>query len=133
MSHFTKVATKINNLQALLTTLKKMGLNFTHNEQGVQVRGYQGQKIDAEISINMGKYDIGVVKAEDGNYQFVADWWGVETTEGTMEQQFVEEVNKEYAYVRVVQACEEQGYQIAQEDIQQAEDGTVKLVATKWE
>ena len=132
MSHFTKVATKINNLQALLQTLQKKGYKFTHNEQGVEVRGYRGQKLNAEISINMGTYDIGVVKAEDGNYTYVCDWWGVETTAGVTEEEFVETVNKEYAYVRVVQACEEQGYQIAQEDIQQLEDGTVKLTATKW-
>jgi len=132
VSHFTKVATKINNLQALLKTLEKLNLKYTYAEQGVEVRGYKGQKINAEVCINMGKYDVGVVKAEDGNYQFVADWWGVETTAGIVEQEFVEEVNKQYAYVRVVQACEEQGYQIAQEDVQVGEDGTVKLVATKW-
>ncbi len=132
MSHFTKVATKINNLTALLKALDKLNLKYTTAEQGVEVRGYKGQKISAEVSINMGKYDIGVVKAEDGNYTLVADWWGVETTVGKTEQEVVEEINKEYAYARVVQACEEQGYQIAREDIQQAEDGTVKLIATKW-
>ncbi len=132
MSHFTKVATKINNLTALLKALDKLNLKYTTAEQGVEVRGYKGQKISAEVSINMGKYDIGVVKAEDGNYTLVADWWGVETTVGKTEQEVVEEINKEYAYARVVQACEERGYQIAREDIQQAEDGTVKLIATKW-
>lgn len=132
MSHFTKVATKINNIAALLKALDKLNMKYTTAEAGVVVRGYKGQTISAEVSINMGKYDIGVVKAEDGNYTFVSDWWGVETTKGVTEQQFVEEVNKEYAYARVVQACEEQGYQIAREDIQQSEDGSVKLVATKW-
>ncbi len=132
MSHFTKVATKINNLTALFKALEKLNLKYTTAEQGVEVRGYKGQKITAEASINMGKYDIGVVKAEDGNYTLVADWWGVETTVGKTEQEVVEEINKEYAYARVVQACEEQGYQIQREDIQQAEDGSVSLVATKW-
>jgi hypothetical protein len=132
VSHFTKVATKINNLTALFKALEKMNLKYTTAEQGVEVRGYKGQKLAAEVSINMGKYDVGVVKAEDGNYTLVADWWGVETTRGVTEQEFVEELNKEYAYARVVQACEEQGYQIQPEDIQQNEDGTVKLVATKW-
>ena len=132
MSHFTKVATKINSITALLKVLTKMGLKYTHDEQGVEVRGYKGQKINAEVSINMGKYDIGVVKGENGNYEFVSDWWGVETTQGTTEEAFVEEVNKEYAYVRVVEACEQQGYQIAETDIKVAEDGTVQLVATKW-
>ena len=132
MSHFTTVKTKINNLHSRMQALEKLGSKFTHNEQGVEVRGYKGQKITAELSINMGKYDIGVVQAEDGNYQFVADWWGVETTAGKLEQEVIEEIQHEYAYVRVVEACEEQGYQIQREDVQMQEDGTIQLVATKW-
>ena len=132
MSHFTTVATKINTLTALMEALKKMGLKYQHDEQGVEVRGYRGQKMKAEMSIDMGKYDIGVVKAEDGNYTLVADWWGIETTVGKFEKEVVEEISREYAYARVIQACEEQGYQIAKEDIQVAEDGTVKLMAAKW-
>ena len=73
-----------------------------------------------------------MVKAEDGTYGLVADWWGVETTKGLYEHEVLEQVNREYAYARVIQACEEQGYQIAREDISVAEDGTVQLVATKW-
>jgi hypothetical protein len=134
VSHFTKVATKINNLVALQEALKKLGLKFTVAEENVQavVRGYKGQNITAAMSINMGKYDIGVVAAEDGNYELVADWWGVETTVGKTETEVVEEINREYAYARVIQACEEQGYQIAREDINVAQDGTVNLVASKW-
>jgi len=134
MSHFTKVATKINNLTALADALKKMGLKFSAAEQDqhVVVRGYKGQKIEAAMSIDMGKYDIGVVQAEDGTYGLVADWWGVETTVGKTEQEVVEEVSREYAYARVVQACEEQGYQIAREDINVASDGSVQIVASKW-
>jgi hypothetical protein len=132
VSHFTKCATKINNLQALIQALTNKNYKYTYNDQGVEVRGYKGQKIVAELSINMGKYDIGVVMAENGNYEFVADWWGVETTVGKTEEEVVEEIQKEYAYVRVVQACEEQGYTIQKEDIQQMEDGTVKLMASKW-
>ena len=132
MSHFTKVATKINNLTALLKALENLKYTFTHDEQGVEVRGYQGQKMKAEVCINMGTYDIGVVKNEAGSYEFVADWWGIETTVGKYENEVMEEINKQYAYVRVVQACEEQGYQIVPEDVQQLQDGTVKLVASKW-
>jgi hypothetical protein len=132
VSHFTKVATKINNLTALKRALEKLGWKYVAAEQGVEVRGYKGQKITAELSVDMGKYDVGVVRAEDGNYTLVADWWGIETTRGKTEHEVVEELNREYAYQRVVQACEEQGYQIQPEDIQQMEDGTVRLVASKW-
>ena len=134
MSHFTKVQTKINHLASLLEALKKLGLKHTVAEEGqqVKVRGYKGDSIGAAVSIDLGKYDVGVVQAEDGNYELVADWWGVETTAGKTEQEVVQEISREYAYARVVHACEEQGYQIAREDIAVAEDGTVQLVATRW-
>jgi len=47
MSHFTKVATKINDLVALKKALDQLGCKYTHNEQGVTVRGYRGQTLSA--------------------------------------------------------------------------------------
>ena len=99
-------------------------------EEGVVVRGWRGPTSLAEISINMGSYDIGVVKNEDGIYGLVADWWGVETTVGKNEQEVVDEINKEYADQQVVIACEEQGYRIDEQAV--AEDGTIKLSVSKW-
>jgi hypothetical protein len=133
MSHFTKCDLKITNLEALKRALAAKDYKFTEaaNEQGVEVRGYKGQKLNAELSIDMGKYDIGVVKQQDGTYEIVADWWGVETTRGTTETEFVEEVNQQYAYQRVVMACEEQGYTM--EETKNAEDGKISLTVKKWE
>src|SRR5215467_14005151 len=104
MSHFTKCDLKIKNLVALKKALADMGLTFTEAtaEQQVVVRGYKGAKINAEVSIDMGKYDIGVVQQADGSYQMVADWWGIETTRGTQEKEFVEELTQKYAYQQVV-------------------------------
>lgn len=134
MSHFTTVKTKINNLVSLKQALENLKFKATFAEEGQQVvvRGYKGDTIHAVGRIDMGKYDIGVVAAEDGTYELVADWWGVETTAGKYEAEIVEEINREYAFVRVVQACEEQGYQIAREDINVSADGSVQLVANKW-
>jgi len=133
MSHFTKCDLKITNLVALKRALADLGHVFTEatNEQGVEVRGYKGAKLNAEISIDMGKYDIGVVKAADGTYEIVADWWGVETTRGVQEAEFVEELNQKYAYQRVVMACEEQGYTL--EEQKDEESGTISLSMKKWE
>jgi hypothetical protein len=133
MSHFTKCNMKITNLVALRRALEDLKYNFKQAEQGqnVEVRGWRGQKLAAEISIDMGKYDIGVVKNENGTYDLVADWWGVETTQGITEQEFSEELNQRYAYQRVVEACEQQGYQM--EEQKDEETGEIKLVATKWE
>ncbi len=133
MSHFTTVATKINDLVCLKRALDKLKLKYTQAEQGVgvTVNGWRGQTSSAEISIHMGKYDIGVVQNEDGTYGLVADWWGVETTVGKTEEEVVEELSREYAYQKVVVACEEQGYQIEEQSV--GEDGSVKLSVSKWE
>lgn len=130
MSHFTTVATKINDLNCLMKALAKLNLKYTHDEQGATVKGYRGQTSKAEISIHMGRYDIGVVKNEDGTYGLQADWWGIETTVGKTEQEFVDELNREYAYQKVVVACEEQGYQIQEQTV--GEDGSIKLSVGKW-
>ena len=131
MSHFTKVATKINDLVALRKALDQLGWKYKYDQQGVVVRGYRGQTMKAEIAIDMGKYDVGVVKQEDGTYSLEADWWGVETTRGLKEEEVVKELNAKYAYQRVVAAVEEQGYTIDQNAVQA--DGTVKLTVSKWE
>ena len=132
MSHFTTVATKISNLTALKRALEKLKWKFTEATEGqpVEVRGWKGAKTTAELSINMGKYDIGVVKQEDGTYTMVADWWGIEVSAGKTEHEVVEELNREYAYQQVVIACEDQGYRVDQQEV--AEDGTVKLSVSKW-
>jgi hypothetical protein len=130
VSHFTKVATKINDLVALRKALDQLGWKYKHSEQGVEVRGWRGQTTKAEMAIDMGKYDVGVVKQADGTYSLEADWWGVETTRGLKEEEVVKELNAKYAYQRVVAAVEEQGYTIDQNAVQA--DGTVKLTVSKW-
>ena len=133
MSHFTKCDLKITNLVALKKALADMGLTFNEakNEHGVVVRGYKGATLNAAVSIDMGKYDIGVVQQQDGTYELVSDWWGVETTRGVTEKEFVEELTQKYAYQRVVIACEEQGYTM--EETKTEENGTVSLTVKKWE
>jgi hypothetical protein len=132
MSHFTKVETQINDLVALKKALDQLGWKYTHDEQGVgvTVRGYRGQTTKAEMSIDMGKYDIGVVKTEAGTYELVADWWGIETTRGITEEEVAKELNAKYAYQRVVAAVEAEGYTVEANTV--AADGTVKLNVSKW-
>src|SRR6185369_10335749 len=129
MSHFTKVETKINDLVALRKALDQLGWKYQHAEAGVEVRGYRGQTMKAELSIDMGKYDVGVVKTEAGTYELVADWWGVETTRGLTEQEVAKEINQKYAYQRVVAAVEAEGYSIDTNQV--AADGTVQLNVSK--
>ncbi|HEY3802467.1 MAG TPA: DUF1257 domain-containing protein [Kofleriaceae bacterium] len=132
MSHFTKCAMKMTNLVALKKALEAMELKFTEAEQGqqVNVRGYRGDKLQAAMSIDMGRYDIGVVGNEDGTYDIIADWWGVETTKGVSEEEFKNTLSQKYQYHNVKQACEEKGYAV-EEEVNE-EDGSIRLVVRKW-
>ena len=132
MSHFTKCALKMTNLAALKKALADLQLKFTEAEQGqtVSVRGYRGDKLQATMCIDMGRYDIGVVDNQDGTYDIVADWWGVETTKGVSEAEFKDTLSQKYQYHNVKQACEEKGYAV-EEEVNE-EDGSIRLVVRKW-
>jgi len=118
VSHFTSVKTKIKNLVCLQRALKDLGYEFVAAEehQMVQVRGYQGQKADGIMAIKASKtYDIGVRLTADGTYEFFADWWGVETTRGVEEQEFIKQVTRRYSYHMVKQEIEKKGWTLEEE------------------
>jgi hypothetical protein len=132
MSHFTKCALKMTNLAAIKKALEDLQHTFVEAEQGqsVTVRGYRGDKLQAAISIDMGRYDVGVVENGDGTYGITADWWGVETTKGISEDEFRDQLSQKYQYHNVKQACEEKGYAV-EEEVNE-EDGSIRLVVRKW-
>ena len=132
MSHFTKCALKMTNLQAIKKALEDLNHNVTYAEQGqtVTVRGYRGDTLQAAAKIDMGRYDIGVIENQDGTYELAADWWGVETTKGVSEDEFRDQLAQKYQYHNVKQACEEKGYAVEEE--LNEEDGSIRLVVRKW-
>ena len=132
MSHFTKCALKLTNLAAIKKALADMQVATTEAVEGqtVTVRGFRGDTLQAAIKVDMGRYDIGVVAAENGTYDITADWWGVETTKGVSEDEFKHQLNQRYQYHNVKQACEEKGYAVEEE--LNEEDGSIRLVVRKW-
>lgn len=132
MSHFTKCALKMTNLAAIKKALEDMKLEYLEASQGqsVTVRGYRGDTLQAALSVNMGRYDVGVVDNQDGTFDITADWWGVETTKGVSEDEFKHQLSQRYQYHNVKQACEEKGYSVEEE--LNEEDGSIRLVVRKW-
>jgi hypothetical protein len=132
MSHFTKCALKMTNLAAIKKALADMQLEYTEAEQNqsVTVRGYRGDTLKAAGKVDMGRYDIGILENQDGTYEITADWWGVETTNGTSEEEFKNALSQKYQYHNVKQACEEKGYAV-EEEVNE-EDGSIRLVVRKW-
>jgi hypothetical protein len=132
MSHFTTVRTKIHDLVCLKQALTDLGYGFTEAQAGhkLQVRGWQKQKTEADLVIHASKsYDVGVVAGKDG-VRFVADWWGVETTRGVTEQDFVRLVTQRYSYHKVKQELQKRGYTLATEETR--EDQSIHLRLKKF-
>ena len=133
MSHFTTVETKIRDLVCLKRALKDLNIAFTEatQEQQCLVKGYQGDTTEATLSIHISKtYDIGVKVDAKGNYQFVADWWGVETTKGWDQEEFVKKVTKRYSYHKVMQEVEKKGYTL--ESVEEKEDQSMQIKVRTW-
>jgi hypothetical protein len=132
MSHFTKCELKMTNLAAIKKALADLELSYSEAAQGqdVTVRGYRGDTLKAAMSIDMGKYDIGVIANAEGTYDLTADWWGVETTKGVSEEEFKHRLSQRYQYHNVKMACEDKGYSVEEE--LNEEDGSIRLVVRKW-
>lgn len=131
MSHFTTVKTQIKDIVLLKQVLKDLNYQFTEAkvEQKVHVRGYLHQQAEADIVIHASKsYDIGVDVDEEG-VSFVADWWGVETTRGVSEDEFMKEVTRRYSYLKVMQELRKKGY--TYEETQEKQK--IHLKVTTWQ
>ncbi len=129
MSHFTAVKTKIKDLACLVRALKDLNYEFSEatEEQLVHVKGYQGQTTDALLSIHASKtYDIGVKQTAEG-FQFVADWWGVETTRGVAEEEFIKKVTQRYSYHKVMDEIKKRGFTIESEETNEEEQIQVRV------
>jgi hypothetical protein len=131
VSHFTTVETKINDLVALKEALTELGLAFDEatQQQLVKVRGWRGATQEADISIHLKGYDIGVQQTADGNYKLVADWWAIEEETNQKAEEFQKVLVKTYAKHKVKREVAAQGFTLEEEQVEA--DGTVRLVVGK--
>jgi Protein of unknown function (DUF1257) len=126
MSHFTTIKVLIKDGEVLADVLKELGHKVEIN---AQVRGYQGDRINAEYVIRRKNgYDIGFYKdpKDDDNYQIIADFWGTDLNQN----QFVNEIQQKYAHKMLLTTVETQGYTIEAEEV--LNDGTVRVVVGRW-
>jgi Protein of unknown function (DUF1257) len=126
MSHFSQIKTQIRNLASLQAALTDLGIDWKPGP--VEVRGYRGQTLNAEVAIEQDNgYDIGF--SWNGNeYELVADlqyWqqaWSVD--------RFLQQVTQRYAFRTVLTETVKQGFHVAEH--QNNEDGSIRLVVQRW-
>lgn len=134
MSHFTTVQTQITSLTRLEKVLEELGFRFTKAEAGqtVSVKGYLGQKTQADLVIHASRtYEIGVnVDAATGRASFVADWEFVETTAGYTQDEFTKKVMQRYAWHTVKEEVAKRGYTLEEESVDG--QGHIHMKVTSW-
>src|SRR3990170_3480847 len=97
MSHFVRVRTQIRERDQLVQALRDLHYQFKVGES-LAVRGYSNNTERAEVTVDTGsKYDIGFKRSAE-QYEVIADWWGVEGSTRLRQQNFIQEVNRQYAY-----------------------------------
>ncbi|MFM6443166.1 MAG: DUF1257 domain-containing protein [Dolichospermum sp.] len=123
MSHFTTIKVQIKQGEVLLQVLKELGYQV---EQNTQVRGYMGDKTNAEYVIKQSNgYDLGFRKNAE-SYVLVADFWGAKINQ----QEFINKISQKYAHRSLMETIQTEGFDVEEEEV--LEDGTVRVVVGKW-
>ena len=126
MSHFTKIKTKLYNLETLKKSLSDLNIDWT--SQTNNVRGYQNTTHEAELVIQQdNKHDIGF-KWNGVEYELVTDlmFWAQDTSV----DKFLNRINQRYAYNSIIGVSEKEGFNFTQTETN--EDGSIRLVLRRF-
>ncbi|MBT3219849.1 MAG: DUF1257 domain-containing protein [Proteobacteria bacterium] len=126
MSHFSRVRTKLVNLDTLRNALEELGHQVL--AESSMVRGWSTRTTKAELVVESGRdnYDIGAVRNKDGTLDLVADWSMIHVDQ----RAFVGKVSQRYSWIALKENARRKGYTVAREQVR--EDGVVQLVLRKF-
>lgn len=133
MSHFTRVKTKINDLVRLKQVLKELDYDFLEagNNSSLVIKGWDKLTQNVQLEIKTGcSYSVGIILNEN-NFEFVADWWGLETYTGITQEDFINKITRKYAYDTVMDKIKEKGYSVVTEEIDDKQN--IRILLRKWE
>ena len=129
MSHFSTVKTQLRKKEYLKQALVDLG--YVPNEVKTLVRGYRGQTVQAEMTVEMERgADIGFRWNEGSKaYELVTD---LDLWKQTIPvERFLAQVTQRYALNTVLDSTAQEGFQISEQ--KQNIDGSIELVVTRWD
>jgi len=133
MSHFTQTQTNLTELDRVLKAAKNLGFEVVQDQEGEQLyaMGFMEEKTEAIAVIKSGtRYDIGVVRNEEGKLEFTADWELIKKTGSVNQEEFQQQIQQQYALVTIQEMAEEQG--LSMDEPQVAEDGSIEVAVSQW-
>jgi hypothetical protein len=128
MSHFSTVKTELRDRQALVEALADLG----HDPEigNLQVRGYRGQTVAAELAVCQGNgADIGFrFNSATGSYELVTDLdlW----SQTIPVERFLAQLSQRYALRTILKATAQEGFQVSEQT--DHNDGSIELVVSRW-
>jgi hypothetical protein len=129
MSHFSTVKTQLRKKEFLKQALLDLG--YVPNEGENLVRGYRGQTVKAEMTVEMSKgTDIGFRWNKGSkSYELVTDLdlW----KQSIPVERFLAQVTQRYALNTVLDSTAQEGFQVSEQ--KQNLDGSIELVVTRWD
>lgn len=122
MSHFTKINSRIKNLDILKQTLDEMNIPW---EVNTKIIGWRGKRRRANIAINFnGEFKLGLV-GKNADYNVVCDWYTMSRDDYTQ----WDKIQIQYALNTIKEQAKVQGWEI--ENIEQTSEG-LKVVVGGW-
>lgn len=118
VSHFLKIQTRIRECGLLLAALRDLHCQCrvsSNQSNDLMVRGYAGKQEHAEVVVDLGcGYDVGFRRTPTG-YEVVGDWWGIEGNSPLRQADFVQQLNRQYAYHVIRDQVREQNLVVEEE------------------
>ena len=129
MSHFSTVKTQLRKKEFLKQALIDLG--YVPNEGENLVRGYRGQTVKAEMTVEMSQgSDIGFRWNKGSKaYELVTDLdlW----KQSIPVERFLAQVTQRYALNTVLDSTAQEGFQVSEQ--KNNLDGSIELVVTRWD
>jgi len=126
MSHFTRIRTKLYDLDILKKSLSDLKLEW--RTDNLEIKNYNGQKDQVQLIIKQeNNYDLGF-KWNGAEYELIADLMFWEQPYSV--DKFLNQVTQRYAYNSVLQVSEKQNFSFAQ--AKNAEDGSIRMVLRRY-
>lgn len=134
MSHISKINTKIKSLKYLKRALDALDIKYVEasENQYLTLQGYEKREEikNCAFEIKTGsKYSIGIQKKEN-NYEFIADWWAIETFTGLKQDEIINKITRQYAYETIIDKVKDLGYSVVQED--EDTKNNIHLTVRRW-
>lgn len=134
MSHISKINTKIKNISLLKKSLNNLSLSFIEatDTNLLTIQGYDKTELieNCIMEIKTGcKYSLGLKQVGE-NFEFIADWWAIETFTGQKQEEIINKITRQYAYETVLDKVKDMGYSIVEEN--QDANQNLRLTVRRW-